>query len=362
VYFDYQSVCIPSSHLRCHLLTELVAEHLDQLHYLNDILCLGIQSLNKVLTTHLLDRLLIPLYIYSLTDDHGEDGAQEDRPSLCRMVALFLLSQVFLILSHPSLVSSVAQVVFHGDSALPELPVDSTPESDKKLRGSMSSMRAFVPPPEPLADTLMASSFGYVPAVASDKGSGQTFSTGKRRVGNLPRQSSHSPDYLVVHSETDCEVIPDNENDKLPEPHRQANSTFFVGEVEKDPAQPGVAMDPLAVQEMGLVATIETQPSTDNATSVSCASVMEVEESEPASSPPPPDLVTSTLPSHASSSKVSSPCDPTLPLQQPLDHGVYLTAILNALSFNKMDLEPLFALCLVYGIVTNNGDPSHSGS
>jgi hypothetical protein len=34
---------------------------------------------------------------------------------------------------------------------------------------------------------------------------------------------------------------------------------------------------------------------------------------------------------------------------------VYLTAILNALSFNKMDLEPLFALCLVYGIVTNNG-------
>ena len=47
-------------------LKDLVAEHLDHVHYLNDILCLGIENLNEVLTGHLLNRLFIPLYIYSL--------------------------------------------------------------------------------------------------------------------------------------------------------------------------------------------------------------------------------------------------------------------------------------------------------
>ena len=87
-------VMLVCSHLRYHQLSELVAEHLDQLHYLNDILCLNIQSLNEVLTDHLLDRLLIPLYIYSLTVDNKAGGTTEDRPSLTRMLALFLLSQV----------------------------------------------------------------------------------------------------------------------------------------------------------------------------------------------------------------------------------------------------------------------------
>ncbi|CAG2060430.1 unnamed protein product, partial [Timema podura] len=48
-------------------LSDLVAEHLDHLHYLNDILCLDISDLNQVLTDHLLNKLLIPLYVYSLT-------------------------------------------------------------------------------------------------------------------------------------------------------------------------------------------------------------------------------------------------------------------------------------------------------
>ena len=55
------------SHQSRDRLADLVAEHLDHLHYLNDILCLGIEALNEVLTDHLLNRLLIPLYVYSLT-------------------------------------------------------------------------------------------------------------------------------------------------------------------------------------------------------------------------------------------------------------------------------------------------------
>ena len=54
------------SHRSLGRLKDLVAEHLDHLHYLNDILCLRIENLNEVLTDHLLNRLFIPLYIYSL--------------------------------------------------------------------------------------------------------------------------------------------------------------------------------------------------------------------------------------------------------------------------------------------------------
>ena len=58
-----------SSHLKCDRLKDLVAEHLDHLHYLHDILSLDIQDVNDVLTGHLINRLLIPLYIYSLVKD-----------------------------------------------------------------------------------------------------------------------------------------------------------------------------------------------------------------------------------------------------------------------------------------------------
>lgn len=54
-------------------LSDLVAEHLDHLHYVNDILCLSIDNLNEVLVEQLFQRLLIPLYIHSL--DKGIDFA-----------------------------------------------------------------------------------------------------------------------------------------------------------------------------------------------------------------------------------------------------------------------------------------------
>lgn len=47
----------------------MVAEHLDHLHYLNDILGLDIEHLNNILTDYLLHRLYIPLYVKSLTPD-----------------------------------------------------------------------------------------------------------------------------------------------------------------------------------------------------------------------------------------------------------------------------------------------------
>lgn len=130
-----------------------MAEHLDHLHYLNDILCLNITDLNQVLTDHLLHKLLIPLYIYSLSTSRqdsqptmetvtqnlarvlnrsisvGENAVlMQHEPSngkVSSIVALFLLSQVFLIISHAPLIQTIAWIILKCDKSMTDKGVGS---------------------------------------------------------------------------------------------------------------------------------------------------------------------------------------------------------------------------------------------
>lgn len=147
-----------SSHQSHQKLECLVAEHLDHLHYINDILCLNIPDLNDVLTEHLLHKLLVPLYIYSLTSEsvkrpmtsspYNKDHIQsieaitrnleailkgkstdspvlayqrhrmedeESKPSVSCVVSLFLLSQVFLIITHGPIIHGLAWILLQSD-------------------------------------------------------------------------------------------------------------------------------------------------------------------------------------------------------------------------------------------------------
>ncbi|XP_050302255.1 protein CLEC16A homolog isoform X2 [Anthonomus grandis grandis] len=148
-------------------LADLVAEHLDHLHYLNDILCLNITDLNHVLTDHLLHKLLIPLYIYSLAalrrkssipegvnqtvakilskSSTGPDSPRLQDPTSGRVscvVALFLLSQVFLIISHSPLVQTLAWIILKTDRTVFEKGVNKLLEhyemEKKQLEESLS--------------------------------------------------------------------------------------------------------------------------------------------------------------------------------------------------------------------------------
>ncbi|KAH8295228.1 hypothetical protein KR018_008873 [Drosophila ironensis] len=116
-------------------LSNLVAEHLDHLHYLSDILLLDIKDLNAVLTEHLLHKLFVPLYIFSLTppppppslavvtqnlaavlNRNVDIDIQEiQHPRVSSIVALYLLSLVFLVVSHAPLVHALAWVILNGD-------------------------------------------------------------------------------------------------------------------------------------------------------------------------------------------------------------------------------------------------------
>uniref|UniRef100_A0A8C4SEB2 C-type lectin domain containing 16A n=1 Tax=Erpetoichthys calabaricus TaxID=27687 RepID=A0A8C4SEB2_ERPCA len=119
-------------------LSDLVAEHLDHLHYLNDILIINCEFLNDVLTDHLLNRLFLPLYVYSLVN-HEKDG---DRPTISPQVSLYLLSQVFLIIHYEPLVNSLANVILNGDLSV----FSQQSEQDVQKRFINSSVRRFTKP------------------------------------------------------------------------------------------------------------------------------------------------------------------------------------------------------------------------
>jgi len=95
---DFFIICflpVSSSHFKYDKLKANVADHLDHLHYLNDILLLKIDVLNMILTDHMVNRLLIPLYIYSLPSKDDLVGEHDpDRVHISKLVALFLLAQV----------------------------------------------------------------------------------------------------------------------------------------------------------------------------------------------------------------------------------------------------------------------------
>ncbi|XP_055366602.1 protein CLEC16A isoform X2 [Betta splendens] len=125
-------------------LSDLVAEHLDHLHYLNDILIINCEFLNDVLTDHLLNRLFLPLYVYSLVTPE----TSEDR-KINPQVSLYLLSQVFLIIHYRPLVSALADVILNGDLSV------FTPQTDlHKITASAGGVRRFTKPPESLERSL----------------------------------------------------------------------------------------------------------------------------------------------------------------------------------------------------------------
>uniref|UniRef100_A0A8C4X9W5 C-type lectin domain containing 16A n=1 Tax=Erpetoichthys calabaricus TaxID=27687 RepID=A0A8C4X9W5_ERPCA len=118
-------------------LSDLVAEHLDHLHYLNDILIINCEFLNDVLTDHLLNRLFLPLYVYSLVN--------HEKVRRLPQVSLYLLSQVFLIIHYEPLVNSLANVILNGDLSV----FSQQSEQDVQKRFINSSVRRFTKPRMP---------------------------------------------------------------------------------------------------------------------------------------------------------------------------------------------------------------------
>ncbi|XP_040214471.1 protein CLEC16A isoform X5 [Rana temporaria] len=145
-------------------LSNLVSQHLDHLNYLNDILIINCEFLNDVLTNHLLNRLLLPLYVYSLVNqdqgffplsyymwpEHQPTLRATERPRISPQVALYLLSQVFLTIHYAPLVNSLADVILNGDLSM----FSSKPEHNVQQGSADSSIQCFTKPQETLEKSL----------------------------------------------------------------------------------------------------------------------------------------------------------------------------------------------------------------
>ncbi|CAF4560580.1 unnamed protein product [Rotaria sp. Silwood1] len=77
-------------------LTCSLEEYLDHIHYLQDIFLLNVDSLNNVLKDQLMNRLLIPIYIFSLIKCDKFSRITDSRPRLDQSSALFLLAEVMI--------------------------------------------------------------------------------------------------------------------------------------------------------------------------------------------------------------------------------------------------------------------------
>ncbi|CAF3403665.1 unnamed protein product [Rotaria socialis] len=96
-------------------LTSILEEYLDHIHYLQDIFLLNVDSLNNVLKDQLMNRLLIPVYIFSLIKRDKFSRVKDPRIMLDQLSTLFLLAEVFLVIHYRPVVEELADIILSVD-------------------------------------------------------------------------------------------------------------------------------------------------------------------------------------------------------------------------------------------------------
>ncbi|KAF9135422.1 Protein CL16A [Mortierella sp. 14UC] len=92
-----------------------LAEHMDCFYYVNDIIELDVPKINKILISHLLNRLLRPMYLDSLhpsASPNSNGNKSSTSSKLTPLVALSLMLHAFHVLKHAPLVSALTATLF----------------------------------------------------------------------------------------------------------------------------------------------------------------------------------------------------------------------------------------------------------
>ncbi|XP_015596292.1 protein CLEC16A homolog isoform X4 [Cephus cinctus] len=277
-------------------LSDLVAEHLDHLHYLNDILCLDIPDLNKVLTEHLLHKLLVPLYVYSLMKQKNVlCQNQDEKKHVSVVVALFLLSQVFLILSHGPLVRTLAAIILKSDLDIIRDGASKVLEEYAEI--SSNKAIAFAPPKESLEKSLENLSESQADLKESCEGQSQNDElpvntlTKKQRERGM-NEPGTSFDTTILDAPPENLSNPDQLEITIPNETVEEMKHLNVTDEEKE--QRLALESPLAPQQL-----------------------------------------------------------PNDPIQESLTNKPFLQTILNSLYCNENDYTALFGLCLLYALASN---------
>ncbi|RUS88412.1 hypothetical protein EGW08_003808 [Elysia chlorotica] len=273
-------------------LADLVAEHLDHLHYLNDIFLIHIDTLSRVLTDKLINRLLVPLYVYSLTKRKRLPDQAVSHGCWYLALLPFLCVQVFLIIHYSPLMQQLAQVIFQGDVALSE-PTGIGHRASPK----MVITPCFPPPPSPSVQGI------------------REFRPPRESLEKTLENTRPKRNYEQTQQET-------------------AGGAKAKGGNQQQQAQEGSSS--VSLEQAVCSGDTELSSPTQNSTD---------EEK----------LLGRTYQRLAPSRSNSQPTAESLQLSFSLDNRPYLEAIFNALECSENDYSALFALCLLYAMGQSRG-------
>ncbi|XP_061713070.1 protein CLEC16A homolog isoform X1 [Cydia pomonella] len=365
-----------SSHQSQQKLDDLVAEHLDHLHYINDILCLNIPDLNDVLTEHLLHKLLVPLYIYSLTSDsvrrpvsrqnsspYNRDNLQtievitrnleailkgksadmspsrmsftrqrmesddEVKPSVSCVVSLFLLSQVFLIITHGPIVHALAWIILQSDLSVFE--DGATKILEMYISNAKSSVKLEFSKPQLSLEKALESS-------------------GQERDYTTPEYSGPKLfGYDTDHSS--CDLDPELVSTSLPSTSHISESSSVAHDSTED------LVTQIASKSSSAV-TLAKQNMPDSPLPDSGI------ESSSSKSGPELNNITDEEKQKLLGVAPSSPALPSTSMENILNREnkeietrPFLKTILDSLDCSENDYKALFALCLLFALINNKG-------
>ncbi|XP_045514205.1 protein CLEC16A homolog isoform X2 [Pieris brassicae] len=354
------------SHQSQQKLDDLVAEHLDHLHYINDILCLNIPDLNDVLTEHLLHKLLIPLYIYSLTSgsikrptsspynrDHIQSievitrnleailsGRSSDtpprlkypiqkmeseddlKPSVSCVVSLFLLSQVFLIITHGPIVHALAWIIIQSDISIFD-------------EGAMNILETYVS----TAKSNVKLEFAK-PQLSLEKA--LECSTCHDRDYTTPEYSGAKAfGYDTDHSS--CDLDPELVSNSLPSTSHISETSSIAHDSTED----------LVTQVQSIKSPVkENMPDSplpdsgiDSTSSKTMSDLNNITDEEK-------QQLLVSLTNTEKSLTLENIIDKE---RRDIDNKPFLKTILDSLDCNEDDYKALFALCLLYALINNKG-------
>ncbi|CAH0723250.1 unnamed protein product, partial [Brenthis ino] len=352
-------------------LDDLVAEHLDHLHYINDILCLNIPDLNDVLTEHLLHKLLIPLYIYSLTSESAKrhtaspysrdhlqsievitrnleailtgkstdtpprlnypmqrlESEDETKPSVSCVVSLFLLSQVFLIITHGPIVHALAWIILQSDLTVFE--DGATKILDVYVSHAKSSVKLEFSKPQLSLEKALENT-------------------------SCPERDYTTPEYSGVKSfgydtdQSSCDLDPELVSTSLPSTSHISESSSIANDSTEDLVTKIQTIKTRS--SITLKANMPDSPLPDSGIDSSSSKVSDFnnitdEEKQ---------KLLGVMPT-TSTERVKTNENLLEREARNVDKRPFLKTILDSLDCSENDYKALFALCLLYALINNKG-------
>lgn len=350
-----------------------MAEHLDHLHYINDILCLNIPDLNDVLTEHLLHKLLIPLYIYSLTSESSKrpitsspynrdhlqsievitrnleailtgkttetpsrlnyplqrlDSEDETKPSVSCVVSLFLLSQVFLIITHGPIVHALAWIILQSDLSVFE--EGATRILDMYVSHAKSNIKLEFSKPQLSLEKALENT-------------------------SCPERDYTTPEYSGAKSfgydtdQSSCDLDPELVSTSLPSTSHISESSSIandstedlVTQIQSTKSRSSITLKPnmpdSPLPDSGIDSSSSKVSDFNNITDEEKQKLLGV---MPSTSTEKAKTVENLLEKEA----------------RNIDRKPFLKTILDSLDCSENDYKALFALCLLYALINNKGE------